>query len=171
MKILNNGLNKNNKKPFILPFVASQLPWTNKFMTNEFICKKALGTLFRYSHIIALKALVLHAKNHTLPIHGLTGRVDSFSAKFQENVVPSLAPVSKNEIVPLAGARPTWYTRDTVTCTTIERDTIDILELDPGVSKSSLYKEYAYLHGWKIETTAKWKIIKTSRYDEAEEEQ
>ena len=26
LKILNDGLNKNNKEPFILPFVASQLP-------------------------------------------------------------------------------------------------------------------------------------------------
>ena len=64
LKLLNNGLKKNNKKPFILPFVASQLPWTNDFMTNEFICKEALGTLFGYSHI-TLKALVSHThKTH-----------------------------------------------------------------------------------------------------------
>ena len=41
----------------------------------------------------------------------------------------------------------------------------DILKLDQGVSKRALYKEYAYLHGWKIETTAKGTIIKTSCYD------
>ena len=104
LKILNDGLNKNNKKPFIIPFVPCQLIWTNKFMTNEFICKEALGTLLGIS-CIALKTLVLHAKNHTLPIHGLTGRVDSFSANFQENVVPSLAHFFKNKIVPLAGVR------------------------------------------------------------------
>ena len=91
--------------------------------------------------------MVSHAKNHTLPINGLTGRVDSFSAKFQENVVPSLAHFLKAEIVPLAVARPTWYTRDAVTCTTIERDATDISELDPGVFKRGHYKEYAYLHG------------------------
>ena len=51
------------------------------------------------------------------------------------------------------------------------RDAIDILVLDPGVSKRGLYKEYAYLHGWKIVITAKGTIIKTSCYDEAEEEQ
>ena len=55
--------------------------------------------------------------------------------------------------------------------TTIERDATDILELDPGVSKRGLYKEYAYLHGWKIVTTAKGNTVKTSRYDEAEYKQ
>ena len=90
LKIVNNGLKKNNKKPFVIPFVASQLPWTKEFMTNEFICKEALGTLFGYGHI-ALKALVSHAKNHTLPIHGSTVGVDPFSTKFQENIIPSLA--------------------------------------------------------------------------------
>ena len=83
-------------------------------MTNKFICKEALGTLFGYGPFV-LKVLVLYAKNHTFSIHGLTGRVDSFSAKYQENVVPSLAHFFKTEIVPLAGARPMRYTRDAVT--------------------------------------------------------
>ena len=139
-------------------------------MSNKYICKEALGTLFGFGPK-ALKALVLHAKNNTLPIHGLTSRVDLFSVKFQENVVPSLAHFFKNEIVPIAGARPTRYTHDAVTCTTIEKDANDIiLELDPGVSKRGLYKEYAYLQGWKIQTTAKGNIIKTSQYDETDEE-
>ena len=81
LKILNNGLKKNNKKLFIILFVASQLPLTNKFMTNEFVCKEALGTLFGYSHKV-LKPLVSHAKYHTLPIHGSTGRVDPKLAQF-----------------------------------------------------------------------------------------
>ena len=71
LEILNDGLNKKYKKSFIV--VA------NKFMTNEFICKEALSTLFGYGHI-ALKALVLHAKNHVLPIHGLIGKVDPKTA-------------------------------------------------------------------------------------------
>ena len=75
-------------------------------MSNEYICMEALSTLFGYGPF-ALKMLVRHAKYHTLPIHGLTGRVDSFSAKFQENVVPSLRHFFKNEIVPLAGERLT----------------------------------------------------------------
>ena len=58
-------------------------------MSNEFICKEVLGTLFGYGHI-ELKALVSHVQNHTLPIHGSTGRVDPFSAKFAENILPSL---------------------------------------------------------------------------------
>ena len=110
--VLNDGP-KNNKKPFIIPFVPCQLIWTNEFMSNKVICKEALGTLFGYGPF-ALKTLVSHAKRHTLPIHGLTGRVDSFSAKYQENVVPSLAHFFKNKIVPLAGARPTQYTCDDV---------------------------------------------------------
>ena len=102
-------------------------------MSNKVICKETLGTLFGYGPS-ALKTLVSHAKKHTLPIHGLTGRVDQKSAKFQENVLPSLAHFFKTKIVHLAGARPTWYTQDAVTCTIIERDAKDILELDPGVS-------------------------------------
>ena len=55
--------------------------------------------------------------------------------------------------------------------TTIERDaTTGILELDPGVSKRGLYKEHAYLRGWKIQTTAKRTVIKTSHYAETDEE-
>ena len=45
LTILNDGLNKNNNKPFILLFVACQLPWTNKFTTKKFVFKEALGTL------------------------------------------------------------------------------------------------------------------------------
>ena len=139
-------------------------------MSNEYICKEALGTLFGYSPF-ALKRLVLHTKMHTLPIHRLTGVITPMSVKFQENVVPSFAHFFKNKIVPLAGKRPTRYTRDAVTQTTIERDAKDnILELDIGCSKRGLYKEYAYLHGWKIQTTAKGNVIKTPHYDETDEE-
>ena len=142
LKVQNNVGQKKNNKPSIIPFVPYHLPWTNEYVSNKYICKEALGTLFGYGPF-ALKTLVGHAKYHTLPIHGSTGRVDSFSAKFQQNVLPSLAHFFKTKIVPLSGARPTQYTRDTVTCTTIERDAKDILELDPGVSKRGLYKEYA----------------------------
>ena len=89
LKVQNNGP-KNKKKPFIIPFVPCQQIWTNEFLSNKYICKEALCTLFAFGPK-ALKVLVLHAKNYTLPIHGLTGRVDSFSAKFQKNVIPSLA--------------------------------------------------------------------------------
>ena len=138
-------------------------------MSNEYICKEALGILFGFGPK-ALKVLVLHAKNPTLPIHELTGRITPMSDKYAMNILPSLAHFLKTEIIPLAGARPTWFTRDAVTQTTIMRDAKDILELDPGVSKRGLYKEYAYLHGWKIQTTAKGNVIKTSHYDEIDEE-
>ena len=49
--------------------------------------------------------------------------------------------------------------------TTIESNATNMLELDPGVSNRGLYCKYAYLHGWKIETTAQGTIIKTSCYD------
>ena len=42
--------------------------------------------------------------------------------------------------------------------------------MDTGISKQSLYKEYTYLHGWKIETIAKGTIVKTSCYDIDEDE-
>ena len=72
-------------------------------MSNKVIYKEALGTLFEHGPF-ALKGLVSHAKKHTLPIHGLNERVDSFSAKYQENMLPSLAHFFKTKIVPLAGA-------------------------------------------------------------------
>ena len=120
LKVLNNVRQKKNNKPFIIPFVPCHLPWTNDYMSNEVICKEALGTLFGLG-CHALKTLVQHAKYHTLPIHGSTGRVDPKSAQFQQNVLPSLAHFFETKIVPLAGARSTRYTRDAVTCTTIER--------------------------------------------------
>ena len=114
-KVQNNG--PKNKKSFIISFVPCQQIWTNKFMSNKYIYKEALGTLFEFGPK-ALKALVSHAKNRILPIHGLTRRVDHKSAKYEMNILPSLA---KNffltEIVPLAGARPTQFTRDAVTQT------------------------------------------------------
>ena len=60
----------------------------------------------------------------------------------------------------MAGARPTRYTRCAVSQTVIERDTNHIQELDPGVSKRGLLKEYAYVNGHMIETAAKGNIIK-----------
>ena len=124
----------------------------NKFYANVFICKEALGMVFGIGHK-AMTSLVDHANHHTLPIHGLTGRVPKFKTKFQENVVPPLAYFFKNQIVPMAGARPTQYTRCAVSQTVTERDTNNIMELDRGVTKRGLYKEYAYIHGWKIKTT------------------
>ena len=35
------------------------------------------------------------------------------------------------------------------------------MELDPGVSKRGIFKEYAYLHGWKIKTIATGNIVKS----------
>ena len=76
--------------------------------------------------------------------------------------MPPLAYFLKNQILPIAGARPTQYTSYTVSKNEIERDTNDIMKLDPGVSKRGLYKGYVYLHGWKIITTAKGTIMKSA---------
>ena len=89
LKVLNNVGQKKNNKPFIIPFVPCQFPWTNEYMSNKYICKEALGTLFGLGPH-ALKTLVRHAKYHILPIHGLIGSFDSVSVKFQQNVLPSL---------------------------------------------------------------------------------
>ena len=74
--------------------------------------------------------------------------------------MPPLAYFFKNRILPIAGARPTQYTHCAVSQTTTKRDTNDIMELDLGVSKRVLFKEYAYVHGYKIKTTGKGCIIK-----------
>ena len=99
--------------------------------------------------------------HHTLlPIHQLTGRVPEFNTKFQENVVPRLDYFFKNQMLPMAGAKPTWYTRCVVSWTVTERDTNDVMELDPGVTKRGLFKEHAYIHSYKNKTTAKGNVIK-----------
>ena len=84
------------------------------------------------------------------------------AVKFRENVLPSLTYLFKNQIFPMAGSRCTQFTCCTVSQTVIERDTNDIMELDLGVSKRGLYKEYSYLHGLKVTTTAKGNIIKNA---------
>ena len=106
LKVLLDVQNRNNPKPFIFPFVASDDGWINEFLKNVFICKATLGTLFGIG-CYAMTALVDHAKYHTLPIYGLNGRVSKFNTKFQENVVSPLAYFFKNHILPMAGARPT----------------------------------------------------------------
>ena len=85
LKILHDVLNKNkkNKKPCMLPFLASQDTWTNKFLKNVFICKEALGTLFGIG-CNGLATLVKHTVQHILPIHGLTGRVTPMAARFEK---------------------------------------------------------------------------------------
>ena len=62
----------------------------------------------------------------------------------------------------MADARPNRYTHYTVSQTVTERDTNYIMELDLRFSKRGLYKQYTYLHGWKITTTSKGTIIKSS---------
>ena len=42
LKVLNDGLNKKNKTPFMLPYVASQNAWTKKFLKHVSICKELL---------------------------------------------------------------------------------------------------------------------------------
>ena len=143
----------------MLPFVASNDEWMNEFLKSVFICKEVRGTLFGIC-CNGMPALVQHAVHHTLPINGLTGRVPEFKTKFQENVVPSLAYFFKNHILLMAGARPTRCTRCAVSQAITERDTNEIMELDPGVSKRGLFKEYAYVHGYRIKITAKGCIIK-----------
>ena len=96
--------------------------------------------------------------------HRNTGRVPKVTIKFQENVVPPLTYFFKNHILLMAGVWPTWYTRCAVPQTVTERDTNHIQELDPGVSKRGLFKEYAYINGYKIwrqpkETSLKFFMI------------
>ena len=162
LKVLLNLQKRNNSKLFILPFVASDDGWMNELLKNVFICKEALGTLFGIG-CEGISALVEHVVNHTLPIHELSERVLEFNTKFQENLVSPLAYFFKNCILPMDGAQPTRYTHCTMTLTVTERDTNHIMELNPRVLKRGLFKEYAYVNGYKIKTTAKGNIIKIEK--------
>ena len=104
LKILNDVL-KKEKKPFMLTFVASQDVWTNKFLKNVFLCKEALGVLFGIG-CKGLLTLIKHTVHHTLSIHGSTETIPQVIAKFRENVGPQLTYFIKNQILPMAGARP-----------------------------------------------------------------
>ena len=57
LKVLNNVAMKINNKPFIIPSVPCEMEWTNEYMSNQYICKEALGTLFGLGPH-ALKSLV-----------------------------------------------------------------------------------------------------------------
>ena len=46
LKVLLDVQNRNNPKPFMLPFVASDDGWMNELLKNVSIHKEALGTLF-----------------------------------------------------------------------------------------------------------------------------
>ena len=48
LKVLNNVGQLKKTQPFIIPFVPCQQIWTNEFVSNEYICNEALGTLFGY---------------------------------------------------------------------------------------------------------------------------
>ena len=54
----------------------------------------------------------------------------------------------------MASTRPTQYTHCAVSRTITVRDVNNIIELDPVVSKRGLFKEYDYVHGYKIKPTA-----------------
>ena len=46
LKVLNDVLNKKNKKPFMLPFVASQDAWTNKCLKIDLSARKIMEPCF-----------------------------------------------------------------------------------------------------------------------------
>ena len=96
MKVLLDVQNRSNKKPFILPLVASQDGWINEFLKNVFICKEALEILFGIGHE-GMRVLVQHTNHNTLPIHELSERFPKVTTKFQENVVPPFAYFFKNQ--------------------------------------------------------------------------
>ena len=65
----------------MLPFLYSQEAWTNIFLKHKFICKEAIGALFRIG-CIELKALVKHVVHQMLPIHRLTNKIWLVITKF-----------------------------------------------------------------------------------------
>ena len=57
LKVLNNVGQLKKTQSFIIPFVPCEMEWTNEYISNEYICKEALGTLFGFGPDV-LKSLV-----------------------------------------------------------------------------------------------------------------
>ena len=127
------------KEPFPIPFFSVDDATANENLTLSTItiCKHSYAALHNIGRG-ALGALECHAKDNTFPIHGNVGRISGRDKKYNEQVLPFLQDFFTNEIIPLAGARPTRFTRDTVLERIEVRDTTDVLELDPGNSKHRL---------------------------------
>ena len=87
-------------KPFLVPFVApTNDDETHQKLNTSLICKEALTAL----HLVgqeATTALVQHATNGTMPLHGNIGKVNMIIIEFFED-----------EVIPYAGFRPTVWTR------------------------------------------------------------
>ena len=151
-------------KPFQLPFLAAENAETNLKLISILICKHSLAALHLYG-VRAFASLEANAKENTLPVHGNAGKLSKQSLDHRDNVVPLLKDFFLNDILPLAGPRPTRWTRDAVTKTTEVRDSDGIEELDPGWSKRRLYGNFAWKQGWKIRATSKGSTVKERRTD------
>jgi hypothetical protein len=151
-------------KPFQLPFYATEIAETNSKLSSICICKHSLAALHSYG-IKAFISLEKHAKENTMPTHGNVGKLSKQTLDHRNNVVPLIKDFFVNDILPLAGPRPTRWTRDAVTKTIQVRDTADIEELDPGWSKRRLYGNFAWKLGWKIRATSKGTTVKEKRTD------
>ena len=109
-----------------------------------------------------IKTLMNRIKTGTLPIHMNLGRHHQTNL-FVETILPHLQSFFADEVLSLAGPRPTRYCRDTVRNIIIERDVANVMELDPGISKRRIYARYGYVNGYKIVYTADGTTIKSKR--------
>ena len=113
--------------------------------------------------------LVKHAIKHITPIHGSAETIPQVTAKFRENAVPPFAYFFKNQTLSITVVPPTRYISWAISRTMIKRNSNVIMELNLGVSKRGLYKEYTYLHGWKIKHQPIKTIMKTALVGDDEE--
>jgi len=97
-----------------------------------------------------LGALECHAKDNTFSVYGNVGQIGGRHKKYNKQILPFLQHYFTNEVIPLAGARPTQFTHDTVLERIEVRDSRNVLGLDLSDSKHRLYRMYASLHGWKM---------------------
>jgi len=153
-----------NMTPFLIPFYSDDVTVKEKLQPIT-ICKHAFAALHNIG-FTSWSRLKHHAETNTLPVHGNVGMISERDKKYRELVLPFLKDYFTKEVIPLAGARPTRFTRDTVLKRIEVRDVADIMELDPGNSKRRLYRMYASLNGWKIVTTSKGSILRSERVDD-----
>ena len=75
-----------------------------------------------------------------MPPHGTISirRVNIITKNYQEKVIPLLDEFFENEVILYAGLRPTVWTHNFVTKKINVRESNDVMELDPCLSKNRL---------------------------------
>eukprot|EP00977_Amphora_coffeiformis_P002610 scaffold490_cov186-Amphora_coffeaeformis.AAC.1 len=114
------------------------------------ICASALCTILGYGQTFWMN-VSRHARNGTVPSHGLAGRLgnNALNTQVQMNLHLYFANIES-----LAEPTPMRFIREK-TGTLTERDKKDLKLLPPYFTKRGMYRQYYYELGWNVSTDCK----------------